>query len=327
MSWALGPFAFVALGVLALLGVWYLRAVARLARRERSWPASRTVAFVAGLVAVDLALQSPVATLAMSDFSSHVLQHMLLMLVAPPLLALGAPATLVLQTSRPAVKARVLKVLHSSAFGILSHPIVVWFLYYGIMFVFFLSPLLGFAMSHMAVMDVLNLVFLGGGTLFWWPMVSPDPIPSWRMGYGVKFLNLLIGVPFESFLGIALMTETSAAAPMYSVSGTHAGGGLLWAVGELAIAVAMYPIYRQWIRSEEREGRRADRRSPAHMGDNTDWAAAWQARTGRVPTFLTAPESLASTVPPITAGSGHSIELDLRGGEGSRQDRSLGDAP
>jgi putative copper resistance protein D len=238
-----------------------------------------------GLVSVELAFGSAVATFSMSNFSSHVLQHMLLMILAPPLLAMGAPSTLILQTSAPRVKTALLRSLRSPAFQVLSHPITVWFLYYGLMFGFFLSALLGYAMTHMALMDFLNVVFLGGATLFWWPMVSPDPIPNWRMGYAAKFVNLLVGVPFESFLGIALMSETSPAASMYSVSGTHAGGGVLWAVGELSIAAAMFPIFLQWMRSDERDARRADRRGQSQVGADSGWAAEWEARTGRVPTF------------------------------------------
>lgn len=296
--WGTGPFAWAQLAVLIALGAWYVRAVHRLESRGRRWPIGRTAAFVAGLASVDVALQSSVATLSMSNFSSHVIQHMLLMILAPPLLAMGAPSTLVLQTSGPNVKRRLLKTLHSPAFGVLTHPFTVWFLYYGFMFVFFLSALIGVAMAHMALMDLINIVFLLGGTLFWWPMVSPDPIPNWRMGYAAKFVNLLIGVPFESFLGIALMSETAPAASIYSVSGTHTGGGVLWTIGELSIAVAMIPIYRQWLRSDEREQRRADRRDPNQDPDGAEWAAAWQARTGRVPTFMPATDRPALTAAP-----------------------------
>lgn len=293
-AWGHGPFDVFLLALLALLGVWYVRAVRRLEARGRSWPISRSLGFLAGLAAVDIAFQSAVATFSMWDFSSHIVQHVLLMLVAPPLLAMGAPSTLVLQTSRLRVKTGILKLLHSEVFAGLSHPVTVWFLYYGVMFVFFLTPILGFAMAHMDLMDAFNIVFLLGGTLFWWPLVSPDPIPAWRMGHGAKFLILLIGVPFESFLGIALMSERSPAASIYTVSGTHAGGGLLWAVGELAIAIAMLPMYRQWLRSDEREQHRADRRSPDQIGAASGWAAAWQERTGHVPLFLDGPRALTT---------------------------------
>ena len=297
-QWSTGPFAWVVLALVLLAGLWYLRAASRLRAKGRRWAAGRTISFLGGLVSVELAIGSSVATFSMGDFSAHVIQHMLLMILAPPLLAMGAPSTLILQTSAPRTKTALLRGLRSPAFKVVSHPITVWFLYYGLMFVFFLSALLGYAMNHMALMDLFNVVFLAGATLFWWPMVSPDPIPSWKMGYAAKFVNLFVGVPFESFLGIALMSETSPAAAMYSLSGTHAGGGVLWAVGEISIAAAMFPIYRQWMRSDEREARRADRRGQTQVAADSGWAAEWAARTGRVPTLtpISAEEDLGDVV-------------------------------
>ena len=64
--------------------VWYLRAQSDLAARGRRWRRKRTLSFLAGLVALDLALQSPVATFTMEFFQAHVIQHLLLMVVAPP---------------------------------------------------------------------------------------------------------------------------------------------------------------------------------------------------------------------------------------------------
>ena len=87
---------------------WYLRAGWALSTRGRSWSAKRTVSFMAGLVALIIALQSPVATYTMDYFQAHVIQHLLLMVIAPPLLAMGAPMTLALQTSSRRTKVRLL---------------------------------------------------------------------------------------------------------------------------------------------------------------------------------------------------------------------------
>jgi putative membrane protein len=262
-GWSHGPFALTAGVVLLATGVWYVRAVGRVRAKGRSWGTGRVVAFLAGLVMVELALGSAVATLSMTSFPTHIVQHLLLMIVAPPLLALGAPSTLVLQTADRRVRAAWLSVLHSPPFAVLTHPVTVWFLYYGAMFAFFLSPALGYAMDHMAVMDCWNIGFFVGAVCFWWPMVGLDPIPRWRMGYGMRFLNLLIGVPFESFLGIAILSMKSPIAPMYTASGTYAGGGLLWGMTELLTVVAMVPIFVQWSKADLRQAKRNDARLDA----------------------------------------------------------------
>lgn len=82
----------------------------------------------------------------------------------------------------------------------------VWFLYYGVMFLFFVTPLIDYAMNHLVLMDTLNIAWLIGACTVWWPTVGIDKNPRWEMSHGMRIVNLLIGVPFESFLGIALMT-------------------------------------------------------------------------------------------------------------------------
>lgn len=261
-AWQFGPFQLLVLAALLAAAVWYLRADWKLAQHGRSWHRARTLAFMSGLVCVDLALQSPVSSYTSTYFQAHVIQHLLLMVVGPPLLALGAPSTLLLQTSGRTTKRRWLGVLHSRPFAVVSHPVTTWALYYGAMYMFFLTPVIGFAMEHMALMDLINVGFLAGSTLFWWPTIGIDPVMHWKMGYGARMLNLFIGVPVETWLGIALMNESArsahADAPMYTLASIHSGGSVLWIAAEIASAGAILPIFLQWMRSEDRKAVRAD---------------------------------------------------------------------
>ena len=277
-QWQFSPFPLLVLAAVLITAVWYLRAQSDLAARGRRWSRKRTLSFLAGLVALDLALQSPVATFTMEFFQAHVIQHLLLMVVAPPLLAMGAPMTLALQTSGRDTKGRLLGILNSRAFRVVSHPVPVWFAYYFSMFAFFLTFALGFAMDHMWLMDLVNLVFLFASTLFWWPIVGLDPIPHWPMSHGAKMANLLIGVPIESFLALALLSTTSPAAPIYTLGGTHAGAGILWVGAEFFTFLALIPVFVQWVRFEERKGARYDAQLDSEMAvvqsDRTGPAAA-----------------------------------------------------
>lgn len=312
-AWEWGPFPLaVTAGVIAL-AYWYLRAERRLAARGRRWPVRRRVSFLAGLLAIDLALQSPVATFAGDYFQSHIVQHLLLMVTAPPLLAMGAPSTLLLQTASRATKTRWLAVLRSRPFAVLTHPLVVGLMYFGAMFAFFLTPLLGYAMEHMALMDAINLFFLFGSCCYWWPLVGVDPIIHWKMGHGARMVSVLAGGPIETVLGLAILSMHTPIASMYTVSSTQTGGGLLWGLTELSTAVAFIPMFVQWMRSEERQTARDDSRrdreaaaaaaaptvavrtgtpgatapaaAPVQVADRplTAWEAEWLARTGSVP--------------------------------------------
>lgn len=304
-AWQWTPFSLAVMAALLGIAYWYLRADWVLASRGRRWPARRTLPFLAGLLAVDLALQSPVAVFTNSYFQAHIVQHLLLMIVAPSLLAFGAPSTLLLQTASRPTKARWLAVLRSRPFAVLTHPVTVWALYFGFMFGFFLSPLINTAMNDMAIMDVINLIFLLGGCLYWWPMVGLDPIVHWRMGHGAKMANILLGSAPETFIGVVILLQGRPIASMYSLASTHAGGGLLWSSTEIATVAAFIPIFLQWVRSEERAGRRTDARvdqarlaavheggtvpistwasSPAESKRLSAWEMAWRAKAGRVP--------------------------------------------
>jgi putative membrane protein len=293
------------LAALVGIAIWYLRAEWRLALRGRAWSPWRRASFLSGLICVDLAFQSPVSTFANFYFQAHIVQHLLLMVAAPVLCALGAPSTLLLQTSSRWTKEHWLAVLRSRPFAVLTNPVVVWFLYYGIMLVFFLSSLLNVAMEHMALMDAMNVLFLFGGTLFWWPMIGIDPIIHGRMSHGVRLANILVGSGMEVFLGLALVQAKTPVASMYTVSSTRSGGALLWGSTEFVALIALVPIFVQWMRSDEREARRLDARldrqaagvtvgeprdgegsAPPGATDRTltAWEAEWLARTGSVPT-------------------------------------------
>ena len=311
--WDASAFPLLVVAALVAAGVWYLRADWMLAARGRRWPTRRTLSFFGGLVAIDLALQSPIATMTGTYFQAHVVQHLLLMAVAPPLLAMGAPSTLYLQTTTRAHKERWLAVLRSRPFKVLTHPALVAFLYYGVMFIFFLTSLINVAMTHMWLMDIINVFFLGGGLLFWWPMVGIDPIIHWKLGFGARMFFVLVGSAIDAFLGVAILNLSHPIASMYTVASSHAGGGLIWAGTDVLAVTAFLPIYRQWMRSEERAAKRLDRRFEA--GPETSaypipaspiggvggvtrvsaWEASWRQRVGEVPVLRSAAARWADT--------------------------------
>lgn len=299
--WSFSPFPILMAVLLVLIAAWYLRADWALAARGRRWRRGRTAAFITGLVAIAVALQSSLATYVNWYFEAHVIQHLVLMVVAPTLLALGAPSTLFLQTASRRAKERWLRVLRSTPFAVLTNPVTVWFLYFGVMFVFFLTSLINYAMQHPALMDALNISFLLGGCLFWWPMVGLDPVIHWKLSHGSRMLILLLGSGLEAFLGVAILNAAHPEASMYTLTSSHAGGALLWISVELVNIGAFIPIFLQWVHSEDRLAARVDARAeraaekarvplgedgplePARPRALTFWEEQWIARRGMVP--------------------------------------------
>src|SRR5579884_4131648 len=133
-QWRFWP-ADVALAVIIAVGAVYLWGVRRLHARRRRWPVRRAASFGAGLVVMVVAVMSGVASYDTSVFTVHVIQHLMLMMVAPPLLAMGAPVTLALQASSRPTQTGLLAVLRSSPVAVISMPLVAAGLYYAAMYV------------------------------------------------------------------------------------------------------------------------------------------------------------------------------------------------
>ncbi|HEY2429099.1 MAG TPA: cytochrome c oxidase assembly protein, partial [Acidimicrobiales bacterium] len=163
LDWQLPPVAGTAAAASTVAYAW---GVERLRHRGRSWPAGRSAAFGAGLVILVLALCSGLAHYDTTDFSLHMVQHLLLAMVAPPLLALGAPVTLALQAGSRRTQRRLLAVLHSRPVAVITHPVVTWTLFGGSLIALYLTPLYALSLRHAWLHDLVHVHFVITGMLF-----------------------------------------------------------------------------------------------------------------------------------------------------------------
>lgn len=255
---------------------WYVLSVRRLGRRGRPWSAWRTAAFVGGVLVVVIATQSGLAAYDDTNFTAHVVQHLLLMNLAPPLLAMGAPVTLALQASSRSTTTRLLKILHSPPARLLTHPLLAGGLVVTTMYGYFLTPLYRLSIENTWFHYYTHLHFLLAGSLYWWPIVGADVLPR-RWGHGAKLLLLFSAIPWSSFLGIAILEMSTPIAPAYTLADTHAGGGVLWAASELFTVVFALVVFADWAKADLRQAARYDRqltRTPGRTIDETTIPAA-----------------------------------------------------
>ncbi|MGH9164046.1 MAG: cytochrome c oxidase assembly protein [Acidimicrobiales bacterium] len=237
----------------------YVRAAHRLAR---PWPPGRTACFAIGCVTVAL------AALALDDvanFTRHVAQHLLLGMVAPALLSLGAPVTLVVRSVRPAGRRRILRLLHAPAVVALTYPVAVWALFGGSLFALYFTPLYRLSVDHAVLHETLHLHFLVVGALFFWPVVGVDPTPR-RLPHGARLAMVFLAVPFHAVLGMALLGASAPMPGVASLGQQRSGAGLLWAGGDLLGLLAVLIVAVQWAAHDERQAVRADRRADAEGG-------------------------------------------------------------
>jgi cytochrome c oxidase assembly factor CtaG len=266
-GWSLNPLVTVGLVATA---VAYLQGRRRLTGAGVAWAPRRTAYFMAGLGAIALALLSPIEAYDTALFSVHVVQHMLLTMVAAPLLALGAPMTLALRVNRGRTRRRLVRVLHSPPVRVLGHPIVAWVLFTLSLYGLYFSPVFDLSLRQPLVHDLVHLHFLTAGVLFWWPVVGIDP-SRWRLPHIARLLFVFLMVPFHAFLGVAILNSGRVLAPTLEsfqrswgptpLEDQHAGGAILWGAGDLIAIGAVLGILISWASYEEKVvAAREDRR-------------------------------------------------------------------
>jgi cytochrome c oxidase assembly factor CtaG len=243
--------------------------VYRLRRRGDHWPAGRTVAFaLGGLGSIGVVTVSGIEAYDDTLLSVHMVQHMVLSMMGPIFLALGAPVTLALRTVGPAARKTLLAVVHSRIAGLLTYPLIAFGVFVANPFVLYFTGLYRLTLEHAWLHELVHVHFIVTGCLFFWPLLGSDPLPN-RWPYPGRALLMVISVPFHTVLGLTIMQSKTLLAGDY-YPGLHLGwadpwqdqvlaGGILWAGGEIVSITMLGILVVQWIKQSEREARRIDR--------------------------------------------------------------------
>ncbi|MEV0263732.1 cytochrome c oxidase assembly protein [Streptomyces sp. NPDC050617] len=291
--------AFFVIGCLLGLAL-YGWAVVRLRRRGDAWPVGRTVSYVIGVLTVALVMCTKLNDYGMVMFSVHMVQHMVISMLSPILILLGAPVTLALRALPTAARGRkgprelLVSLLHSRYMRVITHPVFTIPLFIASLYGLYFTPIFDFLMESRAGHIAMMVHFLAVGLVFFWPIMGVDPGPH-RPGYVMRMLELFAGMPFHAFFGIALMMASEPMISTYMhpaaslgvdpLSDQMAAGGIAWAFSEIPSVVVLIALVFQWYKSEQRQARRSDRLE-ARSGDQelaayNAYLATLQARGGQ----------------------------------------------
>ena len=271
-----------------VMAVLYVLGVRRLRGRGDAWPMGRTLAWMCGCAALLFTTSSGLGRYMPAMFSMHMVAHMMLSMLVPILLVLGAPMTLALRAlpaagrdEPPGPREWLLAALHSRVSRFLTNPIVATVVFVAGFYGLYLGGVFDAAVSNHAAHVLMNVHFLLSGYLFYWVVIGIDPTPRQIPQLG-KVAMVFASLPLHAFFGVVLMgMQTVLGEPFYRslllnwhtdlIGDQRLGGGIAWAAGEVPLVLVMIALLIQWRRSDQRTATRLDR--AADRDDDAELAA------------------------------------------------------
>lgn len=265
--------------------VLYLIGYAVLRRRGVNWPVVRVLAWLAGWLVMLWAVSSGIWSYSGGTFSKHMLVHMTVNMLAPALIVLGGPITLllrVLPSSRDNSPAGV-RELVSAAIGwkpleYLLNPVLVGLVFVGSFYAIYFSDLFGYLMRYHWGHQLMTVHFILSGLVFFGLVAGVDRMPR-ELPHLAKLAMLFAVMPFHAFFAVAVLSTEGIIAENYYRSlalpwmtdlleDQQIGGQFTWALGELPMLVVVVALLVQWFLQDSRDAKRKDRAMDTGLDDS-----------------------------------------------------------
>jgi len=265
---------FTTLGIFLTIG--YLYGLYRLKQLGEAWPWQRTFWWLLGSITLALAMSSGIGLYMPAMFSMHMVAHMMLSMVIPVFLVLGAPLQMILTVTapnpeEPGLHEWVQAFIQSTTLKFLFHPAVNTIQFLTFFYVLYITPWYDLMVKEHAGHLIMNWVFLLSGYIYYWDMIGSDPKP--RENTVLRRLAWLVfSMPVHLYFGVYLMQLSQILAEdFYRTLGLpwdidllhdqDVGGGIAWASGSFPLVVVFGALFLQWLKEDRNEAKAYDQRA------------------------------------------------------------------
>ncbi|WP_129657244.1 cytochrome c oxidase assembly protein [Rothia uropygialis] len=263
---------------IAVLALWfYIWAFFKVRARGGTWNPLRLFSWVLGLAFLTFATSGSLTVYARVLFSAHMVEHMLLTMIIPIFLVLGAPVTLLLRALEPrqdgtrGPREWILRFTHSTWAKIVTNPIVAGVNFAGSIVIFYFTPLFGVALRFHVGHEFMMVHFLLTGYMFLLVLIGIDPIPR-RPQYALRLVVLIATLGYHAFVGIALMSSNALLQASWfgnlgrpwglsAIADQKLGGSIMWGMGEIPTMMIAVVVGVQWSIADGRLAKRLDRQA------------------------------------------------------------------
>jgi cytochrome c oxidase assembly factor CtaG len=234
-------------------------------RRAGSWPRVRSVCFLLGLLVTFLATETFIGAYDMEYFSDHMIQHLLLIMVAAPLFALSAPLDLAYKSGNAAIR----RFLDSKFMEVVTHPLFAFALYFAFIPFTHLTGFMNLMMNHMWIHHLEQISFLVVGYLFFRAAFGLER--GYKIHPGLRLVYVMAAVPVDTFTGLVLSMSSrnpfssypamapTGASKAWILSNIKLGGGIMWIGGDALMLLALIPIAFMWVKWETERTKELDK--------------------------------------------------------------------
>ncbi|MEX3507212.1 cytochrome c oxidase assembly protein [Corynebacterium sp. LK2590] len=263
-------------GVIGLvLAGLYIYALYRLRKIGLSWSPVRTTWWMLGSLGMTVVMSTGIGLYFPAMYSMHMLGHMVLSMVIPLFLVLGAPLTLIMEAfpagrpGRPSLHDYAVAVTKSRILRAITHPGVNLLQFLVVFYAIYLSfDFYEFAISEHAGHVLMNWMFLLSGYLYFWEVIGPDPLPH-RAPVHIRLFVLFLSMPVHLYMGVYLMQLNAILGEEFYnslnlpwdidlLADQREGGGIAWGFGQFPLVIVFGKLFVDWLREDRNTAARHD---------------------------------------------------------------------